>query len=313
MTELRYKFDDGGNLTSVICPRYAFKFASVTDYTISALSEKYFWFSKPSEFNDVFELPTKTPKQFSPDQLKRYMLTNLPYHLPKKGITLPADGDLESILDGFLENHTGFAEELFSKMQEARKELVRIFCMSMRYDDPLMWAHYASSFSGICLVFDFPQLIHNQPWFAIQVQYVEETPIYDPVESSLQHHAASEPYSNHSLQFQDDQIQFGIKLKTWEHEQEVRLCSLDPNPIQHYPPHSLVGIILGPRISADNRKTVEAAAIQGRGNLTIESLVVDDENTSLRAPGLVNESVEINVQGVRNLAKEMQNTNDQSK
>ena len=307
MPELRYKFDDDGNLTSVICPRYVFKFAAITDYTLSALSEKYFWFSKPSEFNDVFELPTKIPKQFNQHQLKKYMLTNLLYHLPKMGVPLPVDDNLENIFDEYLTSHPGIAEKLFSKLQEARKELVRIFCMSMRYDDPLMWAHYASSFTGICLVFDFPQLLNNQPWFAIQVKYVEKVPSYDPVASSLQHHASSEPYSNHALQFQHDQIQFGIKLKIWEHEQEVRLGLLDPNPIQPYSPESLVGIILGPRISVDDRKAVERAAMKGKGTLTIESLIVDDENTNLRAPGLVNESVEINVTGIRNLAREMRN------
>ena len=119
--------------------------------------------------------------------------------------------------------------------------------------------------------------------------------------------ASSEPYSNHALQFQHDQIQFGIKLKIWEHEQEVRFGLLDPNPIQPYSPESLVGIILGPRISVDDRKAVERAAMKGKGTLTIESLIVDDENTNLRAPGLVNESVEINVTGIRNLAREMRN------
>ena len=127
MPELRYKFDDDGNLTSVICPRYVFKFAAITDYTLSALSEKYFWFSKPSEFNDVFELPTKIPKQFNQHQLKKYMLTNLLYHLPKMRNTLPVDDNLENIFDEYLTSHPGIARNFLVSYKKQEKSWFAFF------------------------------------------------------------------------------------------------------------------------------------------------------------------------------------------
>lgn len=303
MTALQHNFGKDGTLASVTVPRYAFKFAAVTDYTLAALRENYLWFSRPADFNDVFELPTKVPKEFPKGELRAYLIANLSHHWPNLGLSLP--NDLEALVDRILVEQPDLVADGFRKLQEARKQIIRICCMSMRYDDPLMWAHYAASFSGICLVFDFPCLIHDQPFFAIQVKYLEGAPCYDPVASSLRHHASSEPYSNLVENFAHDQLQFGVKLKEWAHEQELRLCKLDSNPKQPYPPEALVGVILGPRLSADCQQSIERAAMQGELSRTIERLLVDDENTILRVPNLVNEPVELKVSGVRNLAREM--------
>src|SRR5262249_27847691 len=52
----------------------------------------------------------------------------------------------------------------------------RIYCLSEKPDVPLLWAHYASSHTGICLEFD----ARRSPFTAAKkVGYVSAYPAYD--------------------------------------------------------------------------------------------------------------------------------------
>ncbi len=303
MTELRYTYDSDGIPLSATVPHYAFKFAAVNEYSISSLHDKYLWFSRPDEFNDIFELPVKARHDFSESELRSYLRANMTYHWPKFGIKLPDAQGLDALIDTLLAKAPGMIADMFQKLQSTRKELVRICCMSMRYDDPLMWAHYASSFTGICLVLDFPCLVNAGPWFPLQVKYVDQIPTFDPISSSLREHATARPYEEVAAQMEYDQMQFGIKLQAWSHEEELRLCTLSSEPKQHYPEEALIGVILGPRVSIEAEQSIVQVAKNFKNQLVIERLVVDVDNNLLRVPGLENKSVELKVAGVRNLLK----------
>jgi len=305
MTELRYNYSTDGTLISATVPRYVFKFAPVNSYSISSLREKYLWFSRPAEFNDIFELPTKVRQEFSDSELRSYFRANLPFHLKKFGVEPPDSGALEATITKLLTEHRTTISTLFQKSQQVRRDLIRICCLSMRYDDPLMWAHYAASFAGVCLVFDFPALVAAGPWFPVQVKYVDQTPVFDPVSTSLRHHAAPRPYQDNAANLEYDQIQFGAKLNAWAHEKELRLCTLQSEPKQHYPEEALLGVIMGPRISQQDEQSIVDAASHSRIPPTFGRLTVDENDSSLTVAGLQNTCVEMAVIGVRNLAKEI--------
>jgi len=174
MPEYRVNCDDNGLPISVSVPRYAFKFATVNANTLASLSESYLWFSRPSEFNDIFELPTRVSASFTEDQLRAYLRANIAHHWPKFGLTPPTGDALEATLDRLLASNPEFLTESFRYLQDARRDLVRIHCLSMRYDDPLMWAHYADSHRGVCFVFNQASL--RPAWIALSVLYRNRRP-----------------------------------------------------------------------------------------------------------------------------------------
>jgi hypothetical protein len=305
VTEFRYNFNRDGILYSAAVPRYAFKFASISEYSIASIRDRYLWFSRPAEFNDIFELPIKVRQDYSVPELRSYLCANIAHHWPKLDLRMPDGSNLEAMVDTLLTDRPGFVDDLFRKLQLIRREIVRICCMSMRYDDPLMWAHYAASFTGICLVFDFPLLIDAGPWFALPVMYVDSIPTFDPVTTSLRFHAAANSYESIADNLEYDQAQFGIKLKAWAHEEELRLCTLSPEPKQHYPEEALLGVLVGPRANADAEQSVIEAAKHSKTRCIIERLKADDQKSVLEVSGLKNSSFELNIAGFRNLAKEM--------
>ena len=99
MTELRYKFDSDATLLSGTVPRYAFKFTSVGEYSISSLRDRHLWFSRPDEFNDIFEMPVKVRQDISESELRSYLRANIAHHWPKFGLQLSDAGRLEAMLD----------------------------------------------------------------------------------------------------------------------------------------------------------------------------------------------------------------------
>ena len=242
MVEYRLTYDEHGKPVGVIIPRYAFKFAPVNDNTLASLRESYLWFSRPCDFNDIFELPTKAVSTYTEADIRAYIRANVAHHWPRLGITPPPSAALNDMIDQLLASDPDFLPRMFRAAQHARRDLVRIHCLSMRYNDPLMWAHYSASYSGVCLVYEFTQLVQAGPWFALQVQYVREPPTYDPIGQSLGHLTSPSPYDDAALQFEHDQLQFGTKLHEWAHEQELRLCTLSPDARLPYPRSALVGV-----------------------------------------------------------------------
>lgn len=297
-------YDAAGNICRVEVPRYVFKFAMATDYTLESVREAYLWFSRPSEFNDVFELPVKTRIEYSRDEIRDYFRANLPYHAPKMGLPQPDGAELERLLDKVMPAAVEQFPAMLRSVHEFKRNSVRLHCFSVRYDDPLMWAHYAASFAGFCLVYDFTQLFSAGPWVVLPVEYRDQPPAYDAVGQSLRHLSASTPYANHQANEEHDRLLFGTKLSSWSHEQELRLCTLSEQPRQEYPRSALVGVILGPRTTPEVTQAITEAASTGRECVTVGRLVVDTENNALSVEGLANYTVELNIAGVRNLSRE---------
>jgi hypothetical protein len=103
-----------------------------------------------------------------------------------------------------------------------------------------MWAHYADSHRGVCFV--FRQTYTAKTFFAFDVSYEKNRPRIDF--SKL-----------------DDQV-FRQCLLTkgtdWEYEHERRMLDYRKPPGQRtFPPDSLVGIILGARISQEDRQFID--------------------------------------------------------
>lgn len=130
--------------------------------------------------------------------------------------------------------------KLFSAMtrgysEDARKHL-KVLCFCERWDGLPMWAHYGDNHRGVCLGFqDLPNVL--------KIQYVSELQEYNVMLSN------------------GDQLINALrcKAKDWEYEREWRIIVSDPiNEVieRVYSPASLLKVILGSRISADNKQAI---------------------------------------------------------
>ena len=103
-----------------------------------------------------------------------------------------------------------------------------------------MWSHYADSHSGVCLIFDW-----NEPFFAAAqpVAYAQRRPIINPVFDS------NDEMLSHALL---------TKSAQWSYEPEWRIVHYRHGAGSYeFPPEALLGVILGPQISKENRALVE--------------------------------------------------------
>jgi len=115
--------------------------------SFKSLSVKGLWCHYPNKMNDPFECLAEMKNDLSQEQiqlLKDYVISRKGH--PLKDIIYQTD----SMINEFF----------FS----ARKDLIQknAFCaLSERYDDILMWSHYASSHTGFVVGFEFPELHSN--------------------------------------------------------------------------------------------------------------------------------------------------------
>lgn len=116
-----------------------------------------------------------------------------------------------------------------------------VACFSELGDHPLMWAHYADSHRGICLVFQ-ETIEETHPFFAIPVIYQNTRPHVDLTKMA-------DPAVAGAAIF--------CKADHWSYEMEQRMFVWGEAPgYRPFPASCLTGIILGAKISESDEKFV---------------------------------------------------------
>lgn len=118
---------------------------------------------------------------------------------------------------------------------------VGVLSLSEKWDHVLMWSHYADSHRGICLRF---RVDPTQPFFmrAFDVKYQAERPILDVIRDNP-----------------EQQVSKALLTKAdyWSYEEEWRIIEHEKGPGQYrYPPTLLDGIVLGAKISSEDKAKV---------------------------------------------------------
>ena len=91
-------------------------------------------------------------------------------------------------------------------IEGAIQDRYRVFCLASAPDHELMWAHYGSKHTGVCLEFATTNTLFCQ---ALQVQYREKYPIFDLTSDSEEHNLGP----------------LITKSTAWGHEGEYRLIA----------------------------------------------------------------------------------------
>lgn len=179
---------------------HLYRYQPINKLTLINLSKQKNWVADPFEFNDPFE-----------------------FHL-KEEMWSEVQNEIK-------ENHVERYEN-----REKIKKLVSKFgvvCYSSFYDRKLLWAHYADSHKGMCLVFEMPKDYID--FGVVKVEYSKVIPnAYFDVNNT-------DNWSN---------LIKIVKTKSieWEYEQEYRQVLMEKKVYQDYP-GKLVEIIFGSQTS----------------------------------------------------------------
>lgn len=141
-----------------------------------------------------------------------------------------------------------------------------IYSLSAVPDNPLMWAHYATSHRGVVVGFD-----HLTPTFiaAVPVRYQQELPAFS-LNPDVQLHLLA-----------------AVKGLPWSYEREWRL--INPNQAREWiaiEPSSILSICLGARCSAEDRQAVRELlsrrALEGLPDVELYEVELSEDSFEMR-------------------------------
>lgn len=217
------------------------------DYKSKKISLQY---SKPCEFDDIFEIRHIVPDHNAGEWLK---------NIPSQQKTIQQNPALKKSISLFAEVYNGLLPDLNIDDQVERLLADRfISCFSADWNIPLMWSFYADKYAGCAIGFKKKSFLKNDTYRLRQVRYISGNP---HVEMSKPEEIAA--------------WRMTTKFFDWSWEQEWRdiLTSQeldDPDKkLKFFVPDDVTEIILGIRVMEKDGGQPEA--FNNLVNLGIES------------------------------------------
>lgn len=206
-------------------PQYLYKYMSI-DTAKLILSNGNVKFSNPIDFNDPFDCNITIDTDNSEEEIENYILDlSKKYQLNNK--------ELYQLRDTFLNNDNRFNMTI-NAIKNAKKEF-GITCFSKKYDDLLMWAHYADKHRGVVFKFD---ILEDTDFFMTPFHVI---------------YSAKYPKYNY-IRDKDwlSKLLLETKSSDWKYEKEVRVMK---RGVGLYPirKNALKGLIFGCQV-LENQK-----------------------------------------------------------
>jgi hypothetical protein len=220
-----------------ILPRRLYKYFPINDNTFNVLRKNSLWFSSPNKFNDPFDCKLKINFGKTKEETRSNLLRFF------SGIFI--NEEVKEKLINFSSKTKRF-NVLFNQMTHfVFDESVGVCCFSQYCDSPLMWAHYAESHRGICLMFNNRKMNFIKRNL-IPVQYYSDYPVFD----------LSEYRDN---QFQEFLLNLlSSKFNDWAYEFEWRaIKEKGADRLFRFEKDFLEGIIFGINISDENKNKIK--------------------------------------------------------
>ncbi len=239
-------------------PAKLYKYRGVNDYTQAIFKRNELYFAAPSQFNDPFDSAFQVIVEGPANQK---VFEALAFELVKKKLpefSMKEKLDAAQQIGAALIQTKAEEARLISieKLAKDTNDKVRILSLSEKNDDILMWSHYADSHKGICLEFDTsPASFLND---AQPVTYDDTFPALNlldiVVDEDLRKTA---PW-------------LLTKARQWEYEREWRVLDFDGGSgVKSFPPTCLTGVILGCRITDEDRERVLSWILARGGGIAV--------------------------------------------
>ena len=115
------------------------------DTVMKVISNGTVKYGSADEFNDPLELSGDLLDfSFTRDQMKNFLEKNYPGSAQKR----------EQLLEEHMKDPEIMRIVQSNAIEQYRKKIA-IWCLSQRFDAPLMWIHYAQEHTGVCIGFRF--------------------------------------------------------------------------------------------------------------------------------------------------------------
>lgn len=222
--------------------KWLFKYMPFNLNAVKILANNELWFGKPDTQNDPNEA--------------EFILKYGDIDKRINDFKIIIQDELDSIIsstDSGKISPNGFERiEFEKKLKKVIRDYLGICSMSVKYDDILMWAHYADNNEGICIVFDKDILTKYLKGDAYEVTYSKNITHANFIKSGNTGHIIS------------DKIFFLDKLENWRYESEFRFVrryndripQADINRLESFPEEAIVGVLLGESFPKENFKTL---------------------------------------------------------
>jgi hypothetical protein len=225
---------------------HLFKYKSLDkdsiEYTERVFTHNELYFPKPSELNDPFECkPGVTVEGSTKEEMKKYFDGLLQGGQPQMNRT-----QRRTAISDYLKELSGNSIHkevalLFKNVINKIVESAGVCSFSEKWDDLLMWSHYADSHRGICIRF---KASSSTTFFgkAQKVSYQEEHPIIHMINDKDKDKACKSIL---------------VKADSWSYEHEWRIVEHEEGPGPHrFPTGLLDAVILGVNIREEHRKKI---------------------------------------------------------
>jgi hypothetical protein len=216
-------------------PKFLYRYRPCNDFTFEELSQGYLWYSNVEAYNDPFEGILRFETDSTLEELYNYL------------INADHQGKLTESRAMELAKHYHTRpkelQERFSVVKEVTQKRLGICSLTTNPDNLLMWSHYSSGHTGICIKYSTVKLIEPGVTPVI-VEYTDDYPTFNYIkewEDKLK--LASESFQK--------------KSPDWAYEEEHRLVTLDRLGKIGLKRAAMIEIILGARTSKENAEQIE--------------------------------------------------------
>lgn len=269
----------------VISEKFFYKYKGVSNddqynHLLDALENKYFYFSKPSQLNDPFDMHTNNSYEASDNEIKEWILKH-------KKI------NILSISDVRIQLKNG---NLKIKMDEAAEKDKNNFNVLSLCDNPLneiLWGTYADTYSGLCLcyrAFQFDnEIIDNSLVYYIETKNQENSYVVPPFRKINEKNYfflrpvkydndGSHLYKVFNKNENRKEIEFNIyhKKDIWKSENEYRAILLSHpqypkvfNQKVYYGDNTLSEVIFGYNINEKKKKEIIKIINENYNNVSL--------------------------------------------
>jgi hypothetical protein len=225
-------------------PKLLYKYQPVTARSLENLKLKELWFSAPAAFNDPFDCALDVRfKQIDDDDVARA----LEYARGKVGLSPEFEAEIVSAKGSaarLREAVERSAVLAFGRPEiEAAFKQVGVACFAEKYDDLLMWAHYADGHRGFCLEFSTDADPFGK---AFPVAYTDKTPEVNPLDLLDKRPTGADIMD----------VMLGTKHTCWQYEREWRITHAQAGTSYTYPYRALTGLYFGASMSSGQKDVV---------------------------------------------------------
>lgn len=200
---------------------------------LQAITYEGLYFASPQQLNDSFELDVdKIVFEMTDENIQALLHRRFPNNQPERDRIFTLS-----------KTNMHLVPDLMTKAITQMRNQCGICCFSTDPRNKLMWGHYGSSDTGICIGFNLPPIsLYIKEMFVMKVLYEKERSFINYFDKP----------------FTIFPIWAFVKNSSWEHEKEIRAVIMNYNGLLRYNLDSIKEIHFGMKVNEENIGRVES-------------------------------------------------------